>query len=513
MMENGFRSEPVFNTSGMRTLEERFMNEYGISSLVLMERAALAVAEEIPKDAKVLCLCGSGKNGADGLAVARILRERGIFADVFLVPFAKCSREYEAEKHLLSAFLGGTVYDDYKTVTEKLSEYTVLVDAVFGIGCNRAITGELFNLIGAVNSLGKPVISVDIPSGIETDSGKVLGIAVKASKTVTFSFVKPGLLLYPGRTYAGQVITKRIGIPEETDVPYAFTTGFFEAGKLFPKRPAFSNKGTFGKIAVISGSKDMPGAATMVTKACYRSGGGVVTLFSEESVLSVVRETVPEVITRDYLAPENAAGILSGFTSIVIGPGLGTSGKAKALVNAVLAVKSIPTVWDADALNCISLTLPERNTDTGLSTHISEQLRLLSEMFTENAVLTPHKKELSRLLGVSVSEINDHVIEWLPELKALPFVLVMKDSATIVVGQGNAYINKTGNSGMATGGSGDVLSGILGAFLCLEKPFDAAVRGVFVHGLCGDDAANRLSETSMMAGDLLDSVCYLSKRE
>ena len=513
-MDKDIFSEKLPYAADLAAQEERFMEHYGVPSVLLMERAALSVYAEIPEKTKrILFLCGRGKNGADGLAAARILREQGRSADIFLLPSGRETPEFLYQKKLLSEFPEGRIYRDFEGVQEVIGFYDCIVDAVFGIGFNRKMDSGLLELFQTANETNALRISVDIPSGVLSDTGAVFDTAFKADITVTFSYGKPGLFLYPGRSFAGAVKLRKIGIPDRIapeNVP--FVTGTPGALPVFPKRPDDAHKGTFGRIAVFAGSAGMPGAAVLSTKACYRAGGGVVKLFSESSVLKVVNEIMPEVITEEIRPETLSEEMLKGFRAFAVGPGLGKSEEAMKIVKLLLKVP-IPSVWDADAINILSEMLPGREPEEETAHFLKRRLAALAGLMGTEAVMTPHPKELSGLLGIGLSELRENAKEFLPLFKELPFVLVMKDAATVVAGKGRAYLNQTGNSGMATGGSGDVLTGILGAFLSIFEPFTAAERAVYLHGLCGDRAKERLSGTSMTAGDLIASLCILSGEE
>ncbi len=506
--------EYLLTSEGMKRYEEENMREYGIASVTLMERAAFAVVQALPADIKrIAVVCGRGKNGADGLAATRILREMGRKADVFILPIGKECEEFCYQRKLLGAFSEGTVYESFAEAKNLLGTYDLLVDAIFGIGLNRPIEGEIAEVISIMNGSDAEIVSVDIPSGICADSGSELGIAVSAHETVTFGYGKPGMFLYPGKMHAGNVLIAEIGLPKtfQLDKNDYMETRSVSKQNLVPLRDADTNKGSFGKIAILAGSAQMPGAATMVVKACYRSGAGIVTLFSEESVLSVVRTTVCEAITRSDLTLDNVSTLLAKYEPIVIGPGLGRKEDTKGLVEAVCALKKT-TVFDADALNVLADMVPVSNREE-ISERVRERLTAISELTGEKAIFTPHKLELARLLGVSMQELKEHFQEWLPIFREQKGIWVLKDAVSFVAGQGRLYLNQTGNNGMATGGSGDVLAGIIGAFSAVLEPYDAAVYGVYLHGLCGDDARNRMSETAMSAGDLLDSLVNLVRPE
>lgn len=439
-----------------------------------------------------------GNNGGDGLALGRLLIEAGYPVDICEIGgISRASESYQAQKNILEKM-------DIPVLDEIPEEdYDVIIDGIFGVGLTREVAGIHREVIAKLNKKEAIRIAIDVPSGVDASDGKVLGIAFKADMTVTFGLSKIGLLFYPGAAYAGEVVVKDIGFPriavDEVD-PGAFT---YEEGDQcrIPARRPDSHKGTYGKVLIVAGSVNMAGAAYLSGKAAYKTGSGLVRIFTREENRVILQTLLPEAILTTYTGLSDGIPALSEAVDwadvIVFGPGIGRGENIEWFLHLVRENAKVPVVIDADGLNEIS-SMESRGTD-------------FLNGFQAPVILTPHMMEMSRLCGSSVAEIKENRIgaakEYARENKV---ILVLKDSRTIITdGTERLYINTNGNSGMATGGSGDVLTGIIGGMLAAGmKPFDAAAMGVFLHGRCGDAAAKDLGEASVMAGDLVQ---YLGK--
>ena len=479
--------------------EKKAIDRYAIEtlqvpSLSLMERAAMAVAREVKKEApkSVICVCGSGNNGGDGIAVARLLRNEGIDAEAIMIGridaatpevLVQWEQAKECEVNLYAELAG-------REIADFLSSYDLIVDAVFGIGLSREVNGSYAAWIEAMDAAGAPVIAVDIPSGIDAATGKVLGCAVHAKKTVTFGTSLIGLTVYPECLYAGQIVVEDI-FPEEAmqTVRSQVYAASEEDFAWLPKRKAYSNKGTYGRVLVVAGSKESAGCAYLAAKAAYRMGAGLVKVLTHEVNRTIVGTLVPEALLSVYDDQAEAASLRSAFAwadAIVIGPGIGKTNFAAKLLTLALLEKK-PTVVDADAIHL----LKERQ-----------------EGIPANVILTPHVKEMADFLGISVREVAEDVRGVCERTAAENAgILVLKDARTFVSDTEMVYINTSGNDGMATGGSGDVLAGMIGGLLAQKaEPMKAACLGVYLHGLAGDAAAKKRSRYAMLAGDLIDGI-------
>ncbi len=490
----------------------------GIPSFVLMERASLSVAECVCTFAKkeidrILVVCGMGNNGGDGAACGRILAEAGFEVEILLLGQEEKASEEMKQQLFIARNLSVPVI-----TTAKPSEYTVIVDAVFGIGLSRDITGNYADWIQKINQAEAIVVAVDIPSGIDASSGKVLGTAVKADYTVTFGVNKRGLVLFPGMQYAGNVIVADIGFPKkaiEEVMPKAVSYEKEDILSLFPKRIPRSNKGSYGKTLVIAGSEQMSGAAFFAAAAAYRMGSGLVKIVTHENNRTMLQANLPEALLCTYDGTELSSAKeqetfvkrvseeIEWATTIVIGPGLGKSEIAAFMLKQVYKVKNIPVLIDADGLNILAEFVRDGMVleETGDCLEPNGSPLCLPENF----VLTPHLKEMSRLIGKDTEQIKEDMVA---SCKAVSGpVLALKDARTIVSGGSRFYINQSGNNALAKGGSGDVLSGIIGGLLALKMPaFEAASLGVYLHGLTAEEYVKKRGFSSMLATDILEEL-------
>ena len=483
----------------MKNWEKQAMENYKTPSLLLMERAAMAVTEELLGGGydlhKVLIACGTGNNGGDGFAIARMLKTKGYSVEVCvagslerLTPDAK--QQLEMYQAISGKFVTDPVYE----------EYTVIVDALFGIGCNREITGIAAQVIDGMNQSGVQVVSVDVPSGISADTGKVCGCAVRAASTVTFFTEKLGMMLYPGYDHCGKIVVADMGIPvEASEQCSAVAYGEKDLEKL-PKRKNNSHKGTYGKVLVIAGSPNISGAAYFAACAAYRMGSGLVKILTAQENKQAMQVLLPEALLEAYdkgrLSNKQINQCLEWADVIVIGPGLGTDKTAEKLVKYVLGKARVPLVVDADGINILA----------------KDKACLLDAQAP--LVLTPHIQEMARLLGCDREELLKNPMGTAKKFaENYPVVLVLKDARTIVIkNKETPYINVSGNHGMATGGSGDVLAGIIGSLAGQGmSPFEAAKLGVYLHGKAGDMAAKAKGMYGMTASDLLDGIFEVTK--
>ncbi len=467
------------------------IKEIGIPSVVLMEKAAMEVADFVKSicdkdrtDVKVLAVCGVGNNGGDGAAAARLLKEAGYDASIFIVGnMDKASEEMHTQINIARSL-------DVRFITKPNdNEYNIIIDALFGIGLSRDITGEFAECIKWINLQKSQVVAVDVPSGISSDSGKVLGRAVKADYTVTFGYNKTGLLLYPGASYAGNITVADIGFPRkafEIAAPNIFTYTKEDIYTFMPPRRARTNKGSYGKVLVIAGSDDMSGACYFTAKAAYRMGCGLVYAATSEKNKELIKLKLPEAITMSY---ENGIeDALKMADVIAVGPGLGMSALSKKLVERVIAVDDKPVVMDADALNIYA----------ELKGH-AENINL-----GDNFVITPHLKEMSRLTKSSVDDIKDNIIKYCG-IQSNGCTIVLKDARTVVSNGDKYYINTTGSNALAKGGSGDVLCGMIAGLIAQDMEiFEAACLAVCIHGITADTYTNDRSKYAMLASDIIE---------
>lgn len=468
----------------MQRCDGNTIRHFGLPSMVLMERAALAVTEVLTDGSfcldRVLVVCGSGNNGGDGFAVARLLHLMGIHVDV---RFAG-REESQTEETLLQR----KICENYGVKIGKNqvpAEYTCIVDALLGIGLCREVTGAYRELIREINEAPGDVLAVDIPSGVSADTGKILGAAIQAKCTVCFAYEKLGELLYPGAACCGRLVCKDIGITEEGflgDMPKIFSLEESDLYRL-PARQAYSNKGTYGRALLIAGQRNMCGAACLAGEAAYRSGAGLVRICTEKCNRVILQQRLPEALLADWAQPQE----LSWATAIGIGPGLGTDEDKRTLLASVLCQASAPLVLDADALNL-------------LAGHME-----LLQKCRMPVIITPHVGEMARLAGCSKEEVLADLPDFCKRFAGEHDVIcVLKDTRTVISDGERICINRTGCDGMATGGSGDVLTGLLTGLLAQGMdPFWAASIAVWVHGKAGEMAAEEMGRHGMLAGDIL----------
>lgn len=530
----------VLDAASMKNVDSYSINTLGIPSVVLMERAALSVTEAIESKVKgnihtdIICVCGRGNNGADGLAVARQLYLKGYNVDVYIINSHASTKEFDIQLNIIKN-LGIECIN-----SPDFSKYGVIVDALFGNGLSRELAGEARIVVDTINKCStsvrsqytqnsdnngnRLVVAVDIPSGISASTGVVMGSAVNADITVTFGFEKIGHILYPATSYCGKIIRKDIGFAQYPDMTRdIFTYDYSDISDMLPLRKPDGNKGTFGKALVIAGSRLYGGAAVLSSRAAARIGAGLVRALTHISNRTAVITGNMECIVDTYDTDEECGDFVKNTETLVdkcicwadvvcIGPGLSMEESAVKLVRSVSAKKNIKKLYDADALNIIAqykIELDGSNDDVdyeagGNSCNASYK----DDMSDKNVVVTPHIGEMSRLTGLDIAVIKNNPIDTARTYsREHNCVCVLKDARTIVSDGERVYINMSGNDGMATGGSGDVLSGIITGLMAQGlTTFEASALGVYIHGCAGDEAALSNGKYSMVAGDIIDNI-------
>lgn len=496
----------------MRELDRLTIEQYGTPGHVLMERAGAGVTEALLdafphiRKTSVLVFAGKGNNGGDGLVVARLLKKKGISCEVFLAG-RKDQVKGDALRNL-SAFLRlrGRVTEIIDAsalalVQEKIARCGLIVDALLGTGLNAPVQGLMAALIDLITASGVPVVAVDIPSGLDADRGQPLGTAVQAELTVTFGYPKLGHIVHPGATHVGRLIVVDIGIVPEAIAAVRPQTTLLTAeavGALVHVRQPEAHKGDFGHLLVLAGARGKSGAALLCSSAALRVGTGLVTLAGPGSLNTVFSSVLIEAMTIPLpersdgslsLDEEALAGALRGKSAVAFGPGIGVSIDTIALTRWLLTHSERPMVIDADGLNCLA-------TDTSILRDAQVPV-----------VLTPHPGEMARLLKTSNAEVQTQRLE-VARVFAGQYrcYLVLKGAQTVIAApDGRAWINATGNPGMASGGMGDVLTGILGGLLAQGyPPEEACALGVFLHGYAGDLAVQEKGEAGILARDLIE---------
>jgi NAD(P)H-hydrate epimerase len=498
-------------TAGQMRALDQWTIAHGTPGHVLMERAgraATAVLRRRWKRGRTVVVCGRGNNGGDGFVVARHLKRAGFPVEVWLAATPGAVRGDAARMLAAWRRAGGhirecgapTALEAFRT---SLARATLVVDALLGTGLNAPVEGLHAALIDAVNASAAPILAIDIASGLSADTGRPLGTAVRATVTATFGHPKVGQVLYPGVEYTGELEIADIGIEPQGLATIGPTTRVLEprtVGALLPRRPRNAHKGTFGHALVVAGSRGKTGAALLATEGAARAGAGLVTLASAATLQPVLEGHVREAMTAAL--PDGRDGtaslgdgvalmrLLEGRDTVVCGPGLGVNPDTRTLVATIVRTARMPVVLDADALNGVA--------GTGL---LRERLG--------STVVTPHPGEMGRLLEVTAAEVQGDRLRVARQLATRDqVVVVLKGARTIVVApDGRAAIVPTGNPGMSSGGTGDVLAGIVGGLLAQGlDAFDAACLGAFAHGLAGDRVALRQGEVGLLARDLLDEL-------
>ena len=493
----------LYTAAQARELDRRTIEEHGVPSLTLMENAAAALAEkaaEIAKKPNAAVFCGSGNNGGDGIAAARLLKGKGFTVRAFLVGSReKLTPDSRAMEERLKAC--GLTLEDW-TNDDKQKAFTedsgVVIDALLGTGLNSPVRGRYTEVIRWLNGLGRPIVSADVPSGVSADTGAVLGEAIDADATVTFGGPKVGQFVEPGCIKAGALTVADIGILPDTEIngtvkSFAFTGE--NARQTLPKRPPLSHKGDYGKLLLLGGSVGFTGAPWLAAEAAVRSGAGLVYLGVPEDIYSIeavkcveampfpVRAREGKINGQDPAVLRELKKRLSSCTLCLAGPGLGRGPGPEALILWLLERCRVPLILDADGINA-------------LAGHIDWLDRAACPV-----VLTPHEGEFARL-GGRIGE--DRLGAARAFAEGHHCVLVLKGHRTITaLPDGRCWVNTCGNPGMAKGGSGDVLSGVLAA-LAARLPLEQAIPlGVWLHSRAGDLAAAKYGENSMTPSDML----------
>ncbi len=521
----------ILTPNSMRKSDQDTINA-GYPEILLMEAAARGTAEyadeiikseilnldnyynvserQVKEDISILIFVGKGNNGGDGLAAARFLKSYGYQVEIIM------SAEIDELKSINKINFDLCVYNDinyyqYKNISEseiinKLKQSHFIIDALLGTGINGEVRGNSKKIIELINSTvsksTKSILAVDIPSGISGKSGEILGTAVKADYTSTMAAYKRGLLLFPGREYSGRIKVIDIGIKKNiisknNDGLRLFTKE--DAQRFAPKRKADGHKGTFGRTAILSGSRGMVGAPLLSADAALRSGSGLIYLLLPEEIEESVSVQLNEVLTKavsssDGIINSNSLSFILDFTQnmdvLAVGPGLGNNKETEKVISELLKKLNMPLILDADALNSI------------------KDLKILKNSSAE-ILITPHPGEMSRLVNKPIKEINANRIDTARNFASEYGVnIILKGAATVTAApDGRAFLNNTGTNGMATAGSGDVLTGISASLAAQGMDlFEAASLAVYLHGKAGEFAAAQKSDFALKAGDIIDSM-------
>ena len=513
----------VVTAAEMRQIDQDTIEGIGIPGIVLMETAGSAIVRAIeqhyPTCKRIGILAGKGNNGGDGIVIARQLAHIGYDVYLFLVSppesfTGEAAVNLQIAKNLklrIEEILTDATRETKESVSlNHIIRCELLVDAIFGTGLRGEVREPIAPLINTINNLPIPILSVDLPSGLDADTGNPLGTCVQADRTVTIGLPKRGLLVHPGAEFAGKLEVVDIGFPEQVvdaqNIKVNRTTAA-EASEWMPSRPSVSHKGSYGRVLVIAGSTGMTGAAALASKAALRVGAGLVTLATPKHLNPILEGLLPEVMTLPL--PETDAGSLavSAVSTLLefaektksvlaIGPGLSQNPETVTLVHQLVRENQeqglgLRMVIDADGLNALA------------------QATELIPLLGKDAVLTPHPGEMARLTNTSVSTLELDRISTAQQFASEHGVTLVFKGAPTVTGtpNGNVWINSTGNPGMATGGMGDVLTGIIAGLMAQGVLSEqAGALGVYVHGLAGDIVSERLGTHGLIASDVLEAV-------
>jgi len=504
----------VVTSQQMKEIDRKAIEESNLSGLTLMENAGLRIFQNLKniypnlRLKKIIAFTGSGNNGGDGFVVARHLYNYGVKVKVFLLSHSsKIKGEAEENLNIINK-MGVELFEAETTKLEEIQRAIqnsdLIIDAILGTGLQGKVTGLKAKIIDLINIANKEVVAIDVPSGLDADTGRIEGPCIRAIHTITLALPKIGLLIFPGASYAGKVTVEDIGIPSYLLKNNKIKTNIVTkeiVKSLLPFRATYSHKGSFGKVLILAGSSGMTGAAYLTSEAAMRSGAGIVVLGIPRSLNPIMEVKLTEVMTLPLAetekqslgeeAEETILKLMKNYSILGIGPGISRQAETQRLVRKVIEKSNIPLVVDADAIYALS-----------------EDPTILKKTKTP-LVITPHPGEIAKLINKDVDYILNNQLDITREIaQKFGIVVVLKGARTIIANkEGEVYINIGDNSGMATGGSGDVLTGIICSLIAQGADnFSAAITGVYIHSLAGDLARDIKGERGMIAGDILSQV-------
>lgn len=506
----------VATAEQMQELDRKAIEAYRIPGIVLMENAGRGATEVISntfpdlQKMKIAIVAGKGNNGGDGFVIARYLLNRRISVKVYLLADPKGLRgDAETNFQIFQRMKGEVISvpssKDYQKVKKELEKFDLLIDAIFGTGLDAEVRGYYREVIDHLNTLQKPIVAIDIPSGLDANTGKPFGTAVRASLTITFGLPKIGHVISPGLDYVGKLKLVDIGLPKKLVEEERIQTYLLENDEIrgwlsTPRRPD-THKGDYGHLLVIAGSVGKTGAAAMACEAALRIGAGLVTLAIPKSLNAIMEVKLTEVMTEPLPETPKQTLSLRAFSSIlrlcedkkavIIGPGIGTFKETQSLILKLIKTLNLPIILDADGLTALATqpkTLPTTN---------------------RSLILTPHPGEMAKLIRSTPKDVQEDRISISRNFAQSHHVhLVLKGHRSLIATpKGEVFINPTGNPGMASGGTGDVLTGMIGGLIC--QGFDilqSLQMAVYLHGLAGDEMAQELGEKSLIARDIIEKI-------
>jgi NAD(P)H-hydrate epimerase len=489
----------ILSAKEMQYCDKRTIERHGIPSLVLMERAALKVVETIEKEFenanRFSVICGPGNNGGDGVAIARLLHLKGKKVDCMVLGNSeKFSEQLKQEIEIADSY-GMTIHNTL--IEESIENAALTIDALFGIGLARGLSGEFDYAAKIINQCANKVLAVDIPSGYDSDSGKLLGDnGVKADITVTFAYMKKGMLLGDCKAVTGKIVVADVGIYLEDEIDLCATLIDDKIFEFVKPRAVDANKGSCGKLLVIAGSESIYGACYLSAKSALATGTGLVKIYTHKNNIASIQQNLPEAMYAGYdqYDEKSLAKEMEWASTILIGPGFGTSDMSKSILKQVLSEVKVPLVIDADGINLLA------------EDDMKELLKAASARVP--VVITPHLKEMERLTGMKVADIN-YNMEKVANDFAVGYgcIIVLKNFTTIITnGIRVAFVN-SGNEGLATPGSGDVLAGAIASFISqkVNQAIDVEVSAAtYLHGKAGTAASERNGVRGVLASHIID---------
>lgn len=500
----------LVDSASMKAIDSVTTEKYGVPPSILMENAGANTVNAMVNEfgplayRRISVFCGIGNNGGDGFVIARHLVSEGAAVIIFLAGDESAmaaeskfnletAKKYGIEAVKLSSL------EDINTHNTLIGSSDIIVDALLGTGLNREVEGFMAQLIVYINTLNKKTVSVDIPSGVDADTGNIRGVAVYADLTVTFGLPKTGMAVFPGHANTGKLVVADINFPPELLLqprPDVLVTAEL-ISPLLPYRQPNANKGSFGPIFILGGSPGLSGAVVLAAKAALRSGAGIVNAGIPESLHNAVKPGCDEMIVTNlketskgaiaYSNKENILKLCAAAKVVVIGPGIGRDPETQKLVRELIAEVKTPLVIDADGINAVAA---DKN---------------CLKNNTKDVIMTPHIGEMARLCSMEIADVIKGKIKILKDFTASYGVnVLLKDGRSMLADpQGNMYVNTTGNSGMATPGCGDVLSGLIAALMAHGmQSVQAGILGSYIHGFAGDLLLSETSEEGITAGDI-----------
>lgn len=511
----------VVTANEMRKIDKKAIEEWGISGCILMENAGAGIVKSMEKYSgdlkgkRIIIMAGKGNNGGDGFVIARHLLNREIHCEVFILVEEGSLKGDALLNYSILKKTGCPIFEItsrsmLSSVAPKINEADIIIDALLGTGLTHSAEGIIAEAIDLINSTHKCIISVDIPSGMNSDTGEITGPAIKASLTFTLCLPKRSFFLYPAANYTGKFEVVDIGIPQKLIEMEDIKVELIDSNRLkilLVDRNRDTHKGNFGHVLILSGSPGKTGAATLSAMGALRCGTGLVTVGIPESLNDIMEIKLTEAMTEPLAeteartlslkAKEKILDMSKRMNAVAIGPGLSLHPETSELVRELIQLLEIPVIIDADGI-------------TALKGHENILKRTKAPV-----ILTPHPGEMSRLINKEINEIRKDRIGIVQNFCCENRVFMALKGANTIIGdpEGNCYINPTGNPGMASGGSGDVLTGMIAGFIAQKmNPLDGLIAGVFIHGISGDIALDSKGEEGLIASDIIDSIPVAIKK-